>query len=235
MFFLTLLTILKLAHLIGLIMGFGGAILADATIFLRGVIRPVSAYTLHQAKALSHIVTLGLVILWTSGAGLIWVNLIDKPEYLTNQKLWAKIFIVAMLTINGVLVHKLVLPFLRRSIGSRLFESVNAKQIAGMTLLGSISLVSWVVPFVLGKASELNYVTPMANILIVYAICVAVAWLGMFTVMSSVQRIQAFVKRAAALTLMPNEIWEQMAPSPSAPVYGAVLPFTLSTKVAARF
>ena len=211
MFFLTLLTILKMVHLMGLIMGFGGAILADTTIFLRGVIRPVSAYTLHLTTVLSHIVTAGLIILWTSGAGLIWVNLLDKPEYLTNQKLWAKIAIVAMLTLNGFLVHKLVLPFLQKSMGRRLFESVNAKQIAGMTLLGSISLVSWTVPFVLGKASELNYVTPMANILIVYAICVAVAWLGMFTVMSSVQRIQAFVKRAA------------------------VLPFTLSTKVAARF
>jgi hypothetical protein len=235
MFFLTMLTFLKLVHLMGLIMGFGGAILADTTIFLRGVIRPVSAFTLHQTKTLSHIVTAGLVILWTSGAGLIWVNLLAKPEYLTNQKLWAKIAIVAVLTLNGFLVHKLVLPFLQKSMGNRLFESVNRKQIAGMTLLGSISLVSWTVPFVLGKASELNYVTPMVEILAIYGVCVAIAWALLFTVMSSIRRIQVMVKRAAEMTLMPNEVWEKMALPPNAPIHSAVLPFNLSSKVAARF
>jgi hypothetical protein len=234
MFFLTLLTILKLVHLMGLIMGFGGAILADATIFLRGVIRPVSAYTLHQTTVLSHIVTAGLVILWTSGAGLIWINLLDKPEYLTNQKLWAKIAIVAVLTINGVLVHKLVLPFLKKSMGNRLFESADAKQIAGMTLLGGISLVSWTVPFVLGKASELNYVTPMFSILAIYGLCIAVAWALLFTVMSSIRRIQDMVKRAAEVTLMPNEVWEKMALSPNAPSQSGVLSFTRSTRTATR-
>ncbi len=59
--------------------------------------------------------------MWTSGAGLIWVNLLDKPEYLTNQKLWAKIAIVAMLTLNGFLVHKLVLPFLQKVHGTPAF------------------------------------------------------------------------------------------------------------------
>jgi hypothetical protein len=210
MLILSLLTILKIAHLIGLVMGFGGAILADTTIFTRGVIRPVSAYTIHQAKFLSHVVTAGLVILWVSGGALIWVNTLANPEFITNPKLWAKVIIVMMLTVNGVLVHKMVLPLLQSSLGNRLFDNTTTKQVVGMTFLGSVSLVSWTLPFVLGKASELNYVTPIWGILMVYAFCVLVAWLGMFTVMSTIRRIQDFVRRTAALTLQPSANWEKM-------------------------
>jgi hypothetical protein len=210
MHLLSLLTLLKITHLIGLIMGLGGAILADTTIFTRGVIRPVSAYTIHQAKFLSHIVSIGLAILWISGIALIWVNTLAHPEYITNQKLWAKIVIVVMLTINGVLVHKLVLPLLKKSIGQRLFDHTSAKQVFGMTALGSISLVSWTVPFILGKASELNYVTPMLNILAVYAGSILLIWLLMFTTMSSIRNIQDYLRRAAHLTMQRSANWERM-------------------------
>lgn len=209
MHFLTLLTLLKITHLVGLIMGLGGAILADYTIFTRGVIRPVSPYTIHQTEFLSHIVLAGLTILWISGCALIWINLIDHPQYLTNQKLWAKIAIVVVLTLNGVFVHKYVLPILRRSIGNRLFADMPRKYLGVLTLFGSISIVSWAVPFVLGKASELNYVTPIWNILGVYAICVLAVWFVMFVVMSSISRIQTALRKIAAKTLQPNSVWEQ--------------------------
>ena len=208
MHILSLLTVLKIVHLAGLIMGLGGAILADTTIFTRGVIRPVSNYTVHQAEFLSRLVTFGLVILWLSGAALIWTNTIANPEYLTNQKLWAKVFIVVMLTVNGVLVHKLVLPSLRKSVGTRLFDGISRTRLAGMTFLGSVSLVSWTLPFVLGKATELNYVTPVLEILAVYGASILVVWPTMFTVMSSIHRIQSYLRRAASLTLMPNDAWE---------------------------
>jgi hypothetical protein len=211
MYILSVLTLLKITHLIGLIMGLGGAILADTTIFTRGVIRPVSAYTVHQAKFLSHVVSFGLVILWLSGGALIWVNTLAHPEYLTNQKLWAKMVIVVMLTINGVLVHKLVLPMLEKSLGNRLFDHVDTKRVLGMTFLGSVSFVSWTVPFVLGKASELNYVTPMLNILVVYIGFILVSWIGMFTVMSSIQKIRDYIRRAAHLTMQRSAKWEKMS------------------------
>jgi hypothetical protein len=88
---LTALTVVNLVHLVGLVMGFGGAILADFTIFSRGVIRPISEYTVFQSGLLSHVVTIGLIVLWCSGFGLIVVNSATNPDYLTNQKLWAKI------------------------------------------------------------------------------------------------------------------------------------------------
>ena len=62
-----ILAIVKLAHLVGLVMGLGGAMLADYTTLTRGVLRPVSPYTVHQMELLSHIVAVGLGLLWISG------------------------------------------------------------------------------------------------------------------------------------------------------------------------
>ncbi len=205
-----LLTFIKIFHLLGLVMGLGGAVLLDLTIFNRGIIRPVSNYTVHQAEVLSRIVSVGLAILWVTGIALIWVNLADKPEYLTNQKLWAKIAIVIVLTINGVFIHKHVLPYLKDKVGYRLFDRLERPHIAILTLMGSVSFVSWTTPFILGKASELNYVTPMIMILSVYCLAILVVWGGMFTMVSSLTRIQDYVRTAAARTLQQSDSWEHM-------------------------
>jgi hypothetical protein len=203
-----LLTFIKIFHLLGLVMGFGGAVLLDGTIFTRGVIRPVSHYTIHQAEVLSRIVSFGLVLLWSTGIALIWINLAEKPEYLTNEKLWAKIFIVVLLTMNGVFIHKKVMPLLKQRVGKRLFDNVGKLQLALLTFIGSVSFVSWTTPFILGKASELNYVTPMWIILAAYGVAVFIMWAALYVLMSSISVIQRMVLKAAALTVQPSEDWE---------------------------
>ncbi len=203
-----LLTFIKIFHLLGLVMGFGGAVLLDGTIFTRGVIRPVSHYTIHQAEVLSRIVSFGLVLLWSTGIALIWINLAEKPEYLTNGKLWAKIFIVVLLTMNGVFIHKKVMPLLKQRVGKRLFDNVGKLQLALLTFIGSVSFVSWTTPFILGKASELNYVTPMWIILAVYVAAVFIMWAALYAVMSSIAIIQRVVIKAASMTVQPSEDWE---------------------------
>ena len=205
-----LLTFIKIFHLLGLIMGFGGAVLLDLTIFKHGVLRPISRYTIHQAELLSRFVTWGLVILWGTGIGLIAINLMAKPEYLTNQKLWAKIAIVVVLTINGIFVHNRVLPVLKEKLGQRIFEMASRRDTLLLTLVGSVSFVSWTTPFILGKASELNYVTPMWMILAVYCAAVIVAWAIMFIIMSSVSKLQGFARKAASATLQQTANWEHM-------------------------
>jgi hypothetical protein len=202
------LTFIKIFHLIGLIMGFGGAVLLDFTIFSRGILRPVSQFTIHQTVVISRVVFVGLAVLWITGAMLIWMNWQVKPEYITNQKLWAKIAIVILLSVNGVLIHHRILPLLKAQTGRRLFDHLNKSQLAFMTLVGSVSLVSWITPFILGKASELNYVTPMVVIMAIYLAAVCVAWFGLFVTMSSITALQKFARRAAEATLRSNDSWE---------------------------
>lgn len=156
------LTFVKIFHLLGLIMGLGGAVLLDFTVLMQGVLRPISGYTLHQVKVLSRAVTVGLALLWITGGLLILLNYQIEPQYITNPKLWAKILIVVGLTFNGILIHNKVLPALKQKMGERLFEGMQVKSIAALTFVGAVSFTSWVFPMVLGKASELNYVTPMS-------------------------------------------------------------------------
>jgi hypothetical protein len=205
-----IITFIKIFHLFGLIMGFGGALLLDLTIFTRGILRPISAYAIHQTEVLSRVVTWGLVILWATGIALIWMNTLDKPEYITNQKLWAKVAIVILLTVNGVLIHHKILPYLKAGLGQRLFDGMKRTTLAGFTLAGSISFVSWVTPFILGKASELNYVTPMWEILAVYLAAVMLVWASMFALMSGLTWIQNAVRKIAAATVRPSDHWENL-------------------------
>jgi hypothetical protein len=205
-----IITFIKLFHLLGLVMGFGGALFLDLTIFTRGIVRPISAYTIHQTEVLSRVVTWGLVVLWATGIALIWMNTLDKPEYLTNQKLWAKIAIVGLLTVNGVLIHHRILPYLKAGLGQRLFDGMKRSTLAAFTLAGSISFVSWTTPFILGKASELNYVTPMWLILAVFISAVLMMWASMFAMMSALTWVQDTVQKIAAATVRPSEVWENL-------------------------
>lgn len=206
---LTVLTILRLIHLTGLIMGLGGAVLADYTIFSQGVIRPVSDYTITQTRFLSHIVSIGLCILWVSGFALIMVKLQLQPNFMQNPKVWAKIVVVVMLTINGILVHRYILPLVIRARGCRLFDGVTPRQIAGLTFLGSVSLVSWSLPFVLGKAAGLNFVTPMSLILATYVVLVLVVWLVLFSFMSCIRSIQQLAAKQSAELDISSKSWDE--------------------------
>lgn len=202
------LTYIKIFHLVGLIMGLGGAVLLDLNIFTRGVLRPVSGYTVHLTETLSKCVSLGLIILWITGGALIALNMQVKPDYLMNPKLWAKILIVMALTLNGMFIHRYVLPFLKGEMGNRLFARVTSRELLLLTLVGSVSFVSWVTPFVLGKASELNFVTPMWKILACYGAALCLVWAGMFAIATSLTRLQALARKIAANTLLQSEAWE---------------------------
>jgi hypothetical protein len=180
----------------------------DYTVISRGVFRPVSSYTIYQVEFLSRLLLVGLALLWLSGAGIIWLNYLSDPHYITNQKLWAKIIIVAVLTLNGFAVHGIVLPHIRESRGRRLFDGVDGNDIGLMTLIGSFSLVSWVMPMVLAKATGLNYVTPVEIVLAVYAACVLFVWLALFAMSSSISNLQDMARRVAATTLQRNDPWE---------------------------
>jgi len=75
-------------------------------------------------------------------------------------------------------------------------------------LIGSISFVSWTMPFILGKASELNYVTPMWLILSIYASALAATWIGLFALMASIAAIQRAFAKIAEKTMQASEGWE---------------------------
>lgn len=178
---MTLLSMVKLVHLLGLIMGFGGAILADLMILRFAILKPVERQIVNNARVLSHIVFAGLGLLWLSGAALVYIRYSADANVLNNQKIWAKVIIVSFLTVNGIAVHRFALSHLASRLGHQLFDVTKLSEMASLTMIAGISSVSWMLPFVLGVATEFNYKVPASQILGVYAALILVAWAAFYT------------------------------------------------------
>ena len=119
----------------------------------------------------SKIVTIGLGLLWISGIGFLVHYGVFEPAKLQNPKIWAKIAIVAVLSINGLLVHYFVLPRIRNQVGKRLLDGLSPFDCSLVLLAGTVSAISWYVPLILGAIPQLNYVVPAEVILSSYALC----------------------------------------------------------------
>ena len=191
---MSLLTVLKILHLWGLVMGLGGAVLADMVIFRHGILKPVRRNTVPACRQLSHIVFAGLAILWVTGAALVYMRTTQDPLFLMNQKLWAKVAIVVMLTVNGIAVHRFALPHVARRVGRRLFDAAPPLEAATLAMIATVSSVSWFMPFVLGVASELNFKVPALELLAIYGAAIGMGWALLFILAS----ILPGFKRAAA-------------------------------------
>jgi hypothetical protein len=116
-------------------------------------------------------------MLWLSGIGFLLLYQAAEPEKVLNPKIWAKMIIVAILTINGIAIHRLVLPFLRQQVGKYLLADVEPHKRAALIGCGVVSVVSWVMPVVLGAAPQLNFAVPCAAILAAYILVLAQGFL----------------------------------------------------------
>ena len=177
---MTFLTIVKMIHLVGLIMGFGGAVLTDFVALFGAILRPIDRLVVQISNVLSKIVFAGLFILWASGAILLYIRISNDRIVLTNEKIWAKVIIVFLLTINGFVVHRFALHRMAKRIGQRLFDAKTPNETAALCFVAAVSSVSWIVPFVLGTASELNYKVTFGFVLGAYANLILIAWLAMY-------------------------------------------------------
>jgi hypothetical protein len=118
----------------------------------------------------SKIVTIGLGLLWISGIGFLIHYGVFEPAKLQNPKIWAKIAIVAVLSVNGLLLHYFVLPRIRNQVGKRLLDGLSPFDCSLVLLAGTVSTISWYVPLILGAIPQLNYVVPAEVILSIYAL-----------------------------------------------------------------
>ena len=202
---------LRMVHFLGLAVGLGTATFLDMMMvrfMVRGKIRRTHWLMLEFG---SKMVTGGLILLWFSGIGfLVWYGFFE-PKGIGNPKIWAKISIVAVLTINGSYLHGVVLPIFRDQVGRGLFEDVPARKRNMMVAGGVTSVVSWYFPVVLGASPWLNFDVPFSYIAGTY---LAVLMLGLAVAMAAVAlfvRVLAapirppVPKHRAALGLAPTD------------------------------
>jgi hypothetical protein len=184
------LSLLKLLHLCGLIMGVGGAVMVDVVMLRHAILKPVSRYALLQAQLLGRVVAGGLVLLWVSGATLVWIMALIDPTSVDNPKLWAKIVIVAALTLNGFAIWLVTMPRLEKQFGRGYFDRTSNKDRAILTFISSFSTVSWLSAFIIGATQELNRVVPAWKILANYGIALLGGWLMLYAFAYWVSREQ---------------------------------------------
>ena len=170
-------TLLLILHLTALAVGLDAALLADWIAVTRILFGRLSARAAAQLQDLSMAVSVGLAMLWCSGAMLVWDNAIRAPATLGNEKLWAKLLIVTVLSLNAVVLHKLALPLVQARVGQALFERRQHGTRVLCALIAAVSFTSWVSALYLGAARELNGAVTMLDVLSFYVGGLFLVWL----------------------------------------------------------
>lgn len=122
-------------------------------------------------------VSIALIALWITGAGIIALDVSLKGwDYFGNPKLQSKIAIVGLLTLNGFALHKYVLPLMQKA-GSLLKLTFNQSMLAIFT--GALSGVSWFYAAMLGIARPLNWKYSLVEILAAYPVLIVGGFVSM--------------------------------------------------------
>jgi hypothetical protein len=142
-------------HLIGLAVGLGAATIADLAI-LRSLVRRQPVPT-ELIRDLSVAIWLGLAILTASGLVLF---AFEPSHYLRISGFVAKMIVVAVLVINGILLHRRIDRFRPSPL---------------MLLAGAISSVSWYGSLTIAMyKSQLHFA--VADYLALYCLAIVVVW-----------------------------------------------------------
>lgn len=181
-------------HLVGLCLGLGGTFVLDA-LLLQWILwgRPSPGFA-PVFKTLSHTVLIGLLLLWISGLGFLAVYALGDAAKLFNPKLHVKIAVVCVLSINGAVLHRWILPLVQSQASNGRFLAGYSPLTGYLVLLtGAISAMSWITAFLLGVLRELNGRAGFAEIVPIWLSCIALASLASFALLRA-----TFVRRPAA-------------------------------------
>lgn len=177
-------TLLLCLHGAGLVLGMGAAVFLDAWLLRR--LRAGQSLGRGDAEVLrvgSHLVVAGLALLWVSGLGflaLAWTSMGEAlpeawrtdPALLGNPKLHAKLAVVVLLSVNGAVLHRHILPHLGTGMGGGPIGGplggLPRRQRALALACGAVSGSGWLYAYLLGMVRELNHVVPAEALLGAY-------------------------------------------------------------------
>ncbi|WP_223545190.1 hypothetical protein [Pseudomonas sp. A-B-19] len=115
-----------------------------------------------------------LIFLWITGAAVIGIDYLDKGmNYFANPKLQAKVIIVLLLTFNGMLLHRFVLPAMLKA-GSLLDLKVSVRMFALFS--GALSGVSWLYAAMLGVGRPLAWKYSLTELLMAYPVLIVLGF-----------------------------------------------------------
>lgn len=156
-------------------------------------------HDLAHMESLQRSVVWALIGLWVTGTAIIGIDYLGKgTEYFMNPKLHAKVIIVVLLTYNGVLLHNLVLPALKKA-GSLLELGFSARMLA--LFCGSLSAVSWMYAAMLGVGRPLAWKYSLTELLMAYPVLIVLGFMMML----------ALTQRAKRQNMLAESQWTNAA------------------------
>jgi hypothetical protein len=151
-------------------------------------------------ESLQRTISLALLVLWITGAAIILLDLSVKGwTYLQNPKLQAKVLIVSLLTINGVLLHRVVMPAMVRA-GTLLGLEPGVRTLALFT--GTVSAVSWFYAALLGVGRPLAWKYSLAELMLAYPLLIIGGYLAMQLLLGLAHKRS---KTSASATTLPDQ------------------------------
>lgn len=161
-------------HLLGLILGFGGALILDMMIF-----HFLKNYSISNREAvimhiISQMIVLGLILLIVSGIPLV---LTDTASYLENPRFLMKMTAVGVVILNGIVLNLYIAPKMGMiSLREEERESNETLMVVSF-ISGATSLVSWFAVFIFAMIEILERFS-YSTLLIAFLILLGIAVTG---------------------------------------------------------
>ncbi|WP_198349324.1 MULTISPECIES: hypothetical protein [Ramlibacter] len=189
-------------HLVACCVALGLVFTSDVAM-IKGLLRPTpdaqdEEHLTHLHKTISR----ALLVLWLTGIGLVSFDILAKGVgTLANPKLQSKIALVVLLTLNGMVLQRQVMPFLHRA-GSLMKLTFPRRMVA--LFVGSVSGVSWFYAALLGIGRPLNWKYSLTEILMAYPFLIVGGFVGMVFLTAWAE----YQGRQAVRTTEPADSWE---------------------------
>jgi hypothetical protein len=106
-------TILVYFHLIASCAAIGTIVITDLRLAAKALGYRVVIPAPERFETL--MISIALTLLYLTGATIVYLGVQASPDYLDNEKLQAKLVLVALLTVNAFVLHRKVFPILGRS------------------------------------------------------------------------------------------------------------------------
>lgn len=158
-------------HLVACCIAVGLVFMSDLDVVKRLLVGDAASFDARYLGGLHRTLTRALLVLWLTGTLLIGVDVWGKGvEVLANPKIQSKIGVVLLLTINGMVLHRKVLPMLLRA-GALMRLEFSDRMLA--LFVGAISGVSWFYAAMLGIGRPLNWKYSLVQIMGAYPMLIA--------------------------------------------------------------
>ncbi len=170
----------------------------------------------------ARLVSIALVLLWATGAGMVWLGLRGDPDFLT-PKIQGKLLLVLLLTFNAFALHRFTFPRLARgrSLGRWRFSD-------WLVIVPPVALSNclWMFCAFVGIARPWNQTMQVREVLEIAGVLYLVALVGVGVVLAAASRrkpeegpegVIGLLKRALAAV---GNLGQEVEPDPHAHRHG---------------